>query len=156
MPLNLREIVSSVKGLIVFGWIVAAIRFVLDITATDAAMFFGVYYAMPLAYLYMGVKAKFDHLSWTRLALTMVVVAFFVWLIPNVLTYTTAQFMEWDFGRFAPGRAAPIADGSIGKLITGLTLGFGTMLAGTGWSIVFATLFIYLPKRLRARAPKAE
>jgi hypothetical protein len=156
MPLNLKEIVSSVKGLIFFGWIVAAIRLALDITATDAAMYFGVYYAMPLAYLYMGVKAKLDHLSWTRLALSMVVVAFFVWLIPNVITYTTAQFMEWDFGRFAPGGAGTIAASSFDKLITGVTLGFGTMLPGTGWSIVFATLFIYVPKRIRARAVKAE
>ena len=86
----------------------------------------------------------------------LIILGFFVWFVPNLITYTTAQFMGWDFGRFAPGRAAPIAEGTVGKLLTGLGLGAGTMLAGTGWSIVFGSLLIYLPNQMRANKNKGE
>lgn len=151
MALDLKQTIVTVKGLIIFGWIIAAIRLVLDLSAPDMSMYFGVYYAMPLAYLYYGLTGKMDDLPWSRLAIAMVVVGFFVWFIPNTITYTAAQFMGWDFGRFS----AEIQDSTIGKILSGLSISGVTFVAGAGWSVVFGSLLIYLPRRFRKQNPHA-
>lgn len=152
MALDLKQTIVTVKGLIIFGWIIASIRLVLDLSAPEISMYFGVYYGMPLVYLYYGLTGKMDHLSWSRLAIAMVVVAFFVWFIPNVITYTTAQFMGWEFGRFSADRNEWIQDSSIRKVLSGLGISAVTFVAGSVWSIVFGSVLIFLPRRFRKKS----
>lgn len=80
------------------------------------------------------------------------------WGIPNTLSYTTAQFLGWQHGRFYYGgpddpanRAAPIAATVLGKLGWGVLQGAVTSVAGTIWCTAFGTLFVWLPARLRRR-----
>lgn len=146
MALELKDIWTYVRGLIYFGWLIAAIRFILEFAAPDQSMYIGVYFIMPLAYLYYGLKGKLDDLTWPRLALGMVMVAFFVWFIPNCISYTTAQFMAWDHGRFA---AEKIATTAIGKIMKGTGTAAITLVPGSVWSIVLSTLLIWLPGRRR-------
>ena len=150
MALELKDTCTHVRGLIYFGWVIAAIRFLLEFTAPDQSMYFGVYIIMPLAYLYYGIKGKLDDLTWPRLALGMVIVAFFVWFIPNCIAYTTAQFMAWDHGRFAAAQATPEAAATaIGKIMKGVGTAAITLVGGSVWSIVLSTLLIWLPGRRR-------
>lgn len=152
MALDLNNTWTHVKGLIYFGWLIAAIRFILEFAAPAQSMYFGVYFVMPLAYLYYGVKGKLDDLSWPQLALAMVMVAFFVWFIPNSISYTTAQFAGWEHGRFSVAQATPEAAGTaVGDIINGVTTALITFVGGTLWSIVFSTLLIWLPGRRRKR-----
>jgi hypothetical protein len=150
VALNLNALWPSIRGLVYFGWVVALIRFVLDIAMPDQAMWFGVYYMMPLGYLYYGITGKMDDLSAGRLTLAMLMTAFFVWLIPNTITYTAAQFIGLEQGRFAPDRGviAPV-ESVLGKLGRGALTGFTTWIFGALWSALFGLLLIYLPGRIR-------
>ena len=152
MAMGLGNLWNHVKGLIFFGWLVAIIRFALEFVAPEQAMYFGVYYVMPLAYLYYGLTGKLDDLKWPQLALGMVIVAFFVWFLPNSISYTTAQFLELEHGRFAADRAAAIQDSAMGKIISGVSISLVTWVGGAVWSIVFSTLFIWLPGLRRKRS----
>ena len=149
----MRELWKDAKPLIFFGWIVAAIRFLLEFSAPQLAWYFGVYWLMPIALLYFGtLRRRFDHLSWPKLALAMVLVGMLVWFLPNAISYTTAQFEGWTHGRFAPNvQSAPIAPTDFGKIRTGVVVGFLTGLAGSVWCIVWASLLVWLPVVLRRR-----
>jgi hypothetical protein len=144
---------KDVKPLVFFGWVVAAIRFALEFTAPQQAWYFGVYWLMPIALLYFGlVRHRLDHLSWPRLALAMILVGMLVWFVPNAISYSTAQFQGWTHGRFAPNvQSAPIAPTPVGKIRTGVVVGFLTGLAGSVWCIVWSTLLVWLPAYLRRR-----
>jgi hypothetical protein len=146
--MTLSQTWRYVRWLVFFGWIVAGIRYILEFVAPEQAWYFGVYFVMPLAYLYYGITGKMDDLSWKHLALAMIMVAFFVWFIPNAVAYTTGQFMGWQHGRFA---ADPIAASSPGKLGTGVRIAFITFIAGALWSILFSTLVTWLPGHVRRR-----
>lgn len=150
MALELGKTWSRVCGLVIFGWIVAVIRFGLEIVAPEQSMFFGVYYGMLAAYL--CITGKLDDLSWPRLAEAMIMVAFLVWFIPNAISYTVAQFMGWQHGRFA---AETLGDTASRKIISGVGTAVGTFVGGTLWSLVFGTLVIWLPGRRRKRQAQA-
>ena len=148
----LKSLWNDVKPLVWFGWAVAAIRFALEFVAPQQAWYFGVYWLMPVALIYYGVQKKLDHLSWPRLALSMLIVGVLVWGLPNVIVYTTAQFQGWTHGRFTPQtQSAPIAATSAGKIQAGLVVGALTALGGSVWSIVWSTLVIWLPSYVRRR-----
>ncbi|MBM3265897.1 MAG: hypothetical protein FJY97_21105 [candidate division Zixibacteria bacterium] len=156
MALDIGKMWSRIYGLVIFGWIIAVIRFALEITAPDQAMFFGVYYGMVVAYLYYGIKGKMDDLSWARLAQAMVMIALLVWFIPNAIAYSVAQFMGWQHGRFAEETSGPIQPTASGKIMSGVGTAFGTFIGGTVWSLVLGTLFIWVPGLLRKRARKSS
>jgi hypothetical protein len=155
---------TRIRGLVLLGLAVGLIRYVLEFAASDAAMWFGVYYVMPVAILVIGVRRSWGDIRWPALLGTMCVVCVIVWGIPNTLAYTTAQFLGWQHGRFYHGppgdpetRAAPIAATFFGKLGWGVLQGIGTSVAGTIWCTVCGTLFVWLPGRLRRRsAPQAS
>lgn len=147
MALDIKTLWPRIRGLVFFGWAVALIRFILEFTAPDYAMYIGVYFVMPVAYLYYGVTGRLDDLSWPRLALAMVMVAFFVWFIPNAISYTTAQFMGWQHGRFS----ADIAASAGGKILSGLGVAVVTFVGGALWSVVFGTLLTWLPGHRRRK-----
>ncbi|HZN39607.1 MAG TPA: hypothetical protein VFD82_12435 [Planctomycetota bacterium] len=134
---------------------VGLIRFVLEFVAPGLSMYFGVYYVMPVVIAAIGLRGSWGPIRWPSLLLSMFVLCLIVWGIANSLSYTTAQFLEWHHGRFAEGRAAPIAASALGKIGVGLLQGALTSLAGTAWCTVIGTLLIWLPARLRRkeRAP---
>jgi hypothetical protein len=142
----------EVEGLVYFGWAVAMIRYALEFVAPTASMYVGVYYAMPLALLYCAIRRKLDHLSWPRLALAMILMGVCVWLVPNAIAYTTGQFLGWQHGRFTPQeRSAPVAETALGKVTTALTVAGATTIAGSLWSILWATVLIWVPRTVRQR-----
>ena len=148
-----RSLWADIRGLVYFGWAVAAIRLLLDLFAPEQSMFFGVYIMMPLAYLYYGVKGRWDHLAWRRVAGSLLVVVFLVWFIPNLISYTTAYFVGLEHGRFSPENSGR-RDGFEGPLMTMLNGGMvagATFLAGSVWSVTLGTLFIWLPAAMRRR-----
>lgn len=144
---------SDIKVLVYFGWAVAAVRLLLDFVAPAQSMFFGVYIMMPLAYLYFGLKGKWDHLPWRRVAGSLVVVVFLVWFIPNLISYTTAYFVGLEHGRFSPESSGrrPHFQGPFMTILNGGMVAGATSLAGSVWSVALGTLFIWLPGAMRRR-----
>jgi hypothetical protein len=108
-------------------------------------MYIGVYYGMPIVLLIFAVLGTFKGVGWKRLALGMILTGVLVWGLPNVISYTTAQFLGWDHGRFGAGRGPAIAETSAGKVLTGLQIGGITSLVGAAWLIVWSTILIWLP-----------
>jgi hypothetical protein len=147
---------SRIRGLALLGLAVGLIRYALEFAASDAAMWFGVYYVMPVAILVVGLRRTWGDIRWPTLLGTMLVLCLIVWGIPNTLAYTTAQFEGWQHGRFAPDRSAAIADTTLAKLGLGVAQGAGTSLVGTVWCTLFGTLFIWLPACLRRRAARGQ
>ena len=149
---------QRIRALAVFGLAVGLIRYALEFVAPDAAMWFGLYYAMPVALLVVGVRRSWGDIRWLTLLGTMFVLCPIVWGISNSLAYTTGQFLGWQHGRFYYGgpddpanRAAPIAATALGKLGWGLLQGLLTSIGGTVWCTAWGTLLVWLPARLRRR-----
>lgn len=152
----IKSVAKAVFPLILIGWGVAAIRLVLEFAAPAAAMFFGVYIVMPIAFAYFGfMTPRFHGWRWRLVPLAAVMVAATVWLLPNAIAYTLAQFMEWDHGRFAADRSVPIADSAGRKILSGVGIAFGTGLAGTVWCTFCMTLLLWLPGRNKPPASTA-
>ncbi|MEO6596402.1 MAG: hypothetical protein ABIP94_16755 [Planctomycetota bacterium] len=150
---------QRIRGLVLLGLAIGLIRYGLEFVASKHAMWFGVYYVMPIALLVIGLRRTWGDIRWPVLLGTMFVMCLVVWGIPNTLAYTTGQFQGWNHGRFYSGggddthvRAAPIAASTLGKVGLGLMQGLLTAVAGTVWCTVFGTLFIWLPARLRRGA----
>ncbi len=148
MTLDLSSLWSNIRGLVFFGWIVAAIRLLLDFVAPDQSMYIGVYWMMPLAYLYYGLKGKWDHLPWRWVAGSLLVVVFLVWFIPNWISYSTAALVRLDHGRFS---AVVELDSPVKTILNAGIVAATTFGAGSVWSLSLGTLFIWLPGALRRR-----
>ncbi len=155
------SLAQRLKPLVIFGYLVAAVRLALDATAPDflVTMHFGLYYLMPLAMLVIGLQGRWGPVRWATMAGTMLVLGFVVWGVWSSIAYTTGQFMEWTHGRFYPGRgpddearrAAPLAATAMGKIGSGLLHGLLSSIASSIWCIGFGTLLIWLPGRLGAK-----
>jgi hypothetical protein len=143
---------SRIKPLVFIGWVVVAIRFALEWTESPATLWFGLYIIMPWPLLWFGWKGRFDGLLWGRLALSMLLLSLLLWGLPNIFIYSFAQFQGWTHGRFAPGtRGPPIQAEALGKLWASILVAGGTMLFSSVCLIVFSTLAIWLPRRIRSR-----
>ena len=148
MTLDLSSLWSNIRGLVFFGWIVASIRLLLDFVAPDQSMYIGVYWMMPLAYLYYGLKGKWDHLPWRWVAGSLLVVVFLVWFVPNWISYSTAALVGLDHGRFS---AVVELDSPVQAILNAGIVAATTFGAGSVWSLSLGTLFIWLPGALRRR-----
>jgi hypothetical protein len=155
---------QRIRGLVLLGLGIGLCRYGLEFVAPDRAMWFGVYYLMPIALLVVGVRGSWGDITWPRMLGSLAVMCLLVWGIPNTLAYTTGQFLGWQHGRFYNGgvedaentRAAPIAATTLGKLGLGVLQGLLTSVAGTIWCTVWGTLLIWLPaRRRRGRAAGA-
>lgn len=153
MTAEQQSLWSRIQGLVIFGWIVALIRLLLEVVAPGQSMFFGVYWMMPIAYLYMGLSGKWDDLSWPGVAKTIVIVAFLVWCLPNAVSYNIAAFAGWEHGRFSAEAYPTIIgrDTAITTFINALVVSVVTGIAGSVWSITWSTLVIWLPGHFRRR-----
>ena len=145
-----------IRGLVLFGWLVALIRFGLEATLHpakgDPAWFFGVYFLMPVAFLVVALRKTLDDLRWPKIALASLLIGVFVWGIPDAIIYTAGQFLGWTHGRFEPEtRSAPIAPTALGKVGWGLVVGAGTAVIGSLWCLVWTTVVIWLPGALRRK-----
>lgn len=149
----IRSVGRAVFPLIIIGWAVAAIRLVLEFVAPGAAMYFGVYFVMPIVFAYFGFATpRFHGWRWRLIPLAAVMIAIGVWLLPNAVAYTLAQFMEWDHGRFAADRSVPLAESPARKILSGVGIAFGTGVAGTVWCLFWMTLVVWLPGRNKSAA----
>ncbi len=153
MTMDLTSLWSNIRGLVFFGWAVAATRLLLDFVAPEQSMYVGVYYLMPVAYLYFGLRGKWDHLPWRQAALALVAVAFFVWFIPNFIAYSAAFLTGLEQGRFSPGNSGRLSgfEGPFMTILNGGWVAGITFLVGSAWSVVLGTLLIWLPGALRRR-----
>ncbi len=153
MTLDQSSLWSNIRGLVLFGWMVAAIRLLLDFVAPDQSMFFGVYWMMPLAYLYYGLKGKWDHLPWRWVAGSLLVVVLLVWFVPNWISYSTAAFVGLDHGRFSAEASQTVIerDSPVKIILNAGIVSAATFGAGSVWSLSLGTLFIWLPGALRRR-----
>ncbi len=139
--------------LVVYGWVIGAIRYLLEFIAPDQAWYFGLYYYMPVAILFVGLSKKWGAVRWTQVAGTMVALAVLTWFVCNSIAYATGQFMEWEHGRFRTGTgASPIADTVSGKLWAGVSTAAGTTVIGTLWCVAWGTAAIWLPTKLGKKA----
>lgn len=148
---------SDIRGLVFFGWIVAATRLLLDFVAPEQSMFIGVYFLMPVAYLYCGLKGRWDHLAWRRVAGSLIVVVFLVWFIPNWVSYSTAALVGLDHGRFSPEAYQTVIerDSPVKIILNAGIVSAATFAAGSVWSVSLGTLFIWLPGAMRRRQARA-
>jgi hypothetical protein len=156
----MNSIWPRIRGLVVFGWLIALLRFAFEPTLRpaqgDVAWFLGVYYLMPVAFIATGLRGALDDVRWPRIALMAVLVGVLVWGIPDLIVYTTAQFLGWTHGRFEPNvKAAPVGTTPLGKLGLGAMVGALTALAGSIWSLTWMTLVIWLPGVVRRRRKAA-
>jgi hypothetical protein len=147
---------SRARGLILFGWLVALLRFGIDAKLhpgrSEPLFWIGVYTMMPIAFLVAGIRGTFDDMSWKRLALMSVLIGFLVWGLPNLITYTTARFLGWTEGRFAPPKEGdPFGHGPGANILAGLSIGAVTGIIGSLFCIVWTTLLIWLPGRVRRK-----
>lgn len=146
-------ILAAIRPLLIAGWSIAAIRLALDALAPDAAMWFGVYWLMPVVLLVLGRRGALAEFRWLRLALAMIVTGLLVWALPNLVSYTIAQFAGWTHGRFTPGeRGPPVQDSAWMKVFASFLTAHGTAIGGSLWMIVWATLLVWLPGVRRRRA----
>lgn len=136
--------------LVAYGWIIGAIRYALDFATPDYAMYFGLYYLMPPALLYIGVTQKWGQVRLPQVVGRMVLLSFSTWFVWNSIAYVTGQFMGWQHGRFAPNRAAPLAEDLGGKIWGGVSTGFLTAVGGSVWCVAFGIVLIWLPAKVRA------
>ncbi|MHC5063949.1 MAG: hypothetical protein ACYTG5_08240 [Planctomycetota bacterium] len=136
--------------LVLYGWIIGAIRLALEFVAPDNAMYIGLYYLMPVGLLWVGLQYKWGTVRWTQVAGSMVLLAFCTWFPCNSGAYITGQFMEWQHGRFSPNASAALSETVTGKLWGGLSTGFVTAIAGSVWCLIWGSLVIWLPARMRA------
>lgn len=143
---------ARLRGLVIFGWAIAAIRFAMEAGLPDISARFpiGVYILMPLALAFVGLTRRWGPIPWKTMAKTMVVLALLVWALPNTITYTTGQFMEWGHGRFGPTESPPLAPTAIGKIGAGLIMGGFGAVGGTIICTLVGTLLIWLPGRSKA------
>ena len=143
------------------GWLATAglaiglVRLVLEFVAPAQSMYFGVYYLMPVLLVAVGVTQFWGDITWKVMFGSILALCLIVWGIPNTLSYTIGQFQEWTHGRFAEGRAAPIAESAAAKIGLGVMQGALTSLAGTVWCTVAGTLAIWLPAHLRRKRAAA-
>ena len=153
MTSDQQSLWSRIQGLVIFGWIVALVRLLHEVVAPEQSMYFGVYWMMPLAYLYCGVTRKWDDLPWSRMALSIVAVAFLVWFLPNAVSYNIATFSGWEHGRFSPDAYPTLIarDSGIATILNGLMVSVVTGVGGSAWSIVWGTLLIWMPGHFRRR-----
>ncbi len=149
-----RTMRERLAPLVLIGWTVAAIRLVLEFAAPEESMFFGVYYAMPVALLWAGMTGRFRGVRVPHYLLGIFVVALLVWTVPNAITYTLGQFLGWEHGRFQPAvQSAPIAESALAKLGTGVMVAALTTVAGTLWMLVWSLPLGWLPTWLRGPKP---
>jgi hypothetical protein len=147
---------SRARGLVLFGWLVALIRFAIDAKfhpgRGEPLFWFGVYTLMPIAFLVAGIRGTFDDMSWKRLALMSILIGLLVWGLPNFITYTTARFLGWTDGRFAPPKSGyPFGDDTGARILGSLLAGVITGVIGAAWCILWTTLLIWLPGRSRRK-----
>ena len=164
IPTEVPPLCARLRGLVIFGWSIAAIRLMLDAWVPDNPAHYsvGVFYLIPLALAYIGLTRRWGPIPWKSLALTMLMLGLLVWAVPNTIAYTTGQFMEWDHGRFAPGtevtgpdgetvlqgqKAAPLQPTAMGKIGSGMFMGMLGGVVGTVFCTVLGTLLIWLPGR---------
>ena len=153
-----------VLPLAAFGYLVATIRLGLDFWDPERAMWFGLYYTMPVALVFVGLTRRWGPIGWRPMALTMLVLGFLVWGVCNSIAYTVGQFLEWTDGRYSPGelvdgtwvetaqksrRAAEPQATAPGKVMAGLVHGLISSLTSTVWCTAFGTLFLWVPKWTR-------
>ena len=150
-PLRMR-----IKPLVLVGLPIASLRLLAEFVAPNLAMYFGVYYLMPIVILVLGAKDAWGPIRWTLIPISMATMCLIVWGIPNTIAYTSGQFLEWNHGRFYfegwdsdQSRAAPIADTVVEKLGWGVSQGLLTSLVGTLWCTFWGTLLIWIPARRR-------
>ena len=144
---------SDIRGLVFIGWIIAATRLLLDFVAPEQSMFIGVYFLMPVAYLYYGLKGKWDHLPWKHIAGALIVVVLLVWFIPNWVAYSTAALAGLDHGRFSPEAYQTVIerDTPFKIILNAGIVSVGTFAAGSVWSLALGTMLIWLPGAMRRR-----
>ena len=142
--------------LVAVGLAVGLARYVAEFVAPGQAMYVGIYYVMPIAFLVVGLRDGWGPIRWPALLGTMALLCAIVWGVSNTLAYTTGQFLGWQHGRFHNGgpddptnRAAPIAATALGKIGLGVMQGVLTSVAGTIWCTLWGTVLIWLPARLR-------
>jgi len=159
---------SRVLQLVAIGYVIAAIRLGLDFWDQDRAMWFGLFYAMPVAILVIGRRRSWGPIPWTSMAKTMVIVGVLVWGVCNSISYSVGQFMEWTDGRYYPGELKPdgtwadgkwpdgeergiratfVKDTTMGKIGAGLLHGLLSSILGSIWCILAGTLFCWVPRR---------
>jgi hypothetical protein len=81
-----------------------------------------------------------------------VAIGLLVWALPNVVVYTTGQFMGWTHGRFEPQKQGPpVAETPLAKLGVGIATGMLTAIGGIVWSLLWMTVAIWLPGYVRRR-----
>jgi len=145
----------SIHRLVLTGFVIGGIRYTLEFLAPGQSMYFGLYYVMPVALLAIGLSNAWGSVRWLSLLRAMVLTALIVWGTWNSISYTTAQFLEWNHGRFSAleedQRALPIAATAVGKIGLGVLQGLLTSIAGAIWLTAIGTLTIWLPGRLRNR-----
>jgi hypothetical protein len=161
----MKTLWPRIRGIVFFGWLIAAIRLILDATVHPAektwGWWIGVDILLPIAFIVVGIKGTLDDVPWPKYLLIALVFGVLIWGVPNLISYTTGQFMGWQHGRFEPmvkepgkffpksGHAPPLADSAGGKILTGLQVAGGSAAFGTVASLLVATLLIWLPGKIR-------
>ena len=151
MPEPTPSQLSRLIPLLQLGFAVGAVRYACEFIAPQYSMFFGLYYIMPIAILIIGLSNTWGDISWRALAGTMFLTGILCWGIANTAAYTTGQFLGWTHGRFDESRAAALAETDMMKIVVGLAQGVVTGILGGIWCIIFGSLFIWIPTRMRAR-----
>src|SRR5690606_30085301 len=114
---------ERIRGLVLLGLAVGLLRYALEFTESPHTQWVGVYYVMPVALLVVGLRGSWGAIPWPSMFGSIALMCLFVWGLPNTLAYTTGQFLGWQHGRFAEGRAAPIAATALGKIGWGVLQG---------------------------------
>src|SRR6267142_1244145 len=102
----MQSLWPKVRGLVIFGLCVALVRLILDATIKPEewtpGWFVGVDLLMPIAFIVVGIRGTLDDVPWPKWALASILLGVLVWGVPNLIAYTTGQFMGWHHGRFEP------------------------------------------------------
>lgn len=144
-----------VRPLVMFGWLVALIRFGIEASVkperSNPLFYVGVDVLMPIAYLVVGIRAIWDDIPWKKYPLIALMIGVCVWFIPNAIFYTTGQFLGWQHGRYH----VPLAATTAAKLGRGIGVAGGTAVVGILGSLLLMTLLIWLPGYVRRKRRQA-
>ena len=69
--------------LVLYGWVIGGIRYAMEFLAPEQAMYVGLYYFMPLALAWVGLRRRWGAVRWTQMTVTMVALSFLTWFVWN-------------------------------------------------------------------------
>lgn len=140
---------SRLKPFLLVLYPIAAARLALDFWDRESLLTknVSIYWAVAILIVWLGLTRRWGFIGFRAMMGTVALAAALTFGICNSIAYTVGQFMGWQTGRYDPENSAPLAEGTLGKILAGLTHGAISTLAATVYMGLFACAFVLVIKK---------